>query len=164
MKGNLLIIGAGQYGSVAYEVAKAMNCFEKIDFLDDNNERAMGKLAMYPHLVGEYSHAVVAVGKSEFRMQWLKKLKDAGYKIDPLIDPRAYVSPTSRIGAGSIIEPLAVVQPNATVGRGCLICSGCVLKHNSHVSDGCYIESNAVVVPRAIVPHNFMVDAGKVFG
>ena len=33
MTRTLLILGAGQYGSVAYEIANAMNCFEKIAFL-----------------------------------------------------------------------------------------------------------------------------------
>ena len=39
---NLLIIGAGDYGQIAYEIAEAMERFEKIDFLDDNSELAIG--------------------------------------------------------------------------------------------------------------------------
>lgn len=163
MKEGLLILGAGQYGAVAVEVAKSMDCFEKIAFLDDNNEKALGKLEMYKDLVGEYTYAFVAIGKNSFRMDWLKKLKAAGFKIHPLISPLAYVSPTARIGAGSIIEPMAVVQPNAYVGKGCLICAGAVVKHNSHVSDGCHIDSNAVVIPRAVVPAYTKVECGKVF-
>lgn len=163
MKDSLLIIGAGQYGAVALEVAQSMGCFEKIGFLDDNNEKALGKLDRYRDLVGEYTYAFVAIGKNSFRMEWLKKLKAAGYKIHPLISLYAHVSPTARIGAGSIIEPMAVVQPNAYVGKGCLICAGAVIKHNSHVSDGCHIDSNAVVIPRAVVPAFTKVACGKVF-
>lgn len=163
MKDSLLIIGAGQYGAVALEVAQSMNCFEKIGFLDDNSEKALGKLELYKDLVGEYTYAFVAIGKNSFRMEWLKKLKAAGYKIHPLISPLAYVSPTARIGAGAIIEPMAVVQPHAYVGKGCLICAGAVVKHNSHVSDFCHIDSNAVVIPRAVVPSGTKVECGKVF-
>ena len=43
MNKNLLIIGAGDYGQIAYEIAEAMERFEKIDFLDDNSELAIGK-------------------------------------------------------------------------------------------------------------------------
>ncbi len=32
---NLLILGAGQYGQIAKEIAESMGCFEKISFLDD---------------------------------------------------------------------------------------------------------------------------------
>ncbi len=38
MNKNLLIIGAGIYGVVAKEIAESMNCFEKIDFVDDNRK------------------------------------------------------------------------------------------------------------------------------
>ena len=33
---NLLIVGAGQYGLVALEIAQAMHRFDKIAFLDDS--------------------------------------------------------------------------------------------------------------------------------
>ena len=41
---NLLIIGAGQYGMVAKEIAESMKCFEKIDFVDDVYPSAVGKI------------------------------------------------------------------------------------------------------------------------
>ena len=163
MKESLLILGAGQYGAMALEVAISMDRFDKIAFLDDTNERAIGKLEMYKDLVDEYAYAFVAIGKTSIRMDWLKKLKAAGYKIHPLISPQAYVSPTARIGAGSIVEPMAVVQPKASVGKGCIICAGAVLKNNCHVSDGCHIDSNAVVVPGAVVPAFTKVECGNVF-
>ena len=47
MNKNLLILGAGQYGCVAKEIAESMKVFKKIDFLDDHNEIAVGKIAEY---------------------------------------------------------------------------------------------------------------------
>ena len=41
---NLLILGAGQYGMVAKEIAESMRKYDHIDFLDDNNPIAVGKL------------------------------------------------------------------------------------------------------------------------
>ena len=40
---NLLILGAGQYGQVAKEIAEETGYFDKIAFLDDNSEQAIGK-------------------------------------------------------------------------------------------------------------------------
>jgi UDP-3-O-[3-hydroxymyristoyl] glucosamine N-acyltransferase len=163
MKDSLLILGAGQYGTMAVEVAISMDRFDKIAFLDDSSEKAIGKLEMYKDLVGEYTYAFVAIGKTSLRMDWLNKLKAAGFKIHPLISPQAYVSPTARIGAGSMVEPMAVIQPKATVGKGCIVGAGAVLKSNCHISDGCYIDSNAVIVPGAVVPVYTKVDCGKIF-
>ena len=152
MKRTLLILGAGQYGSVAYEIANAMNCFEKIAFLDDSSERAIGKLSMYAELKGEFTHAVVAIGKTSVRMQWLAKLRAAGYHLDPLIDPRAYVSPSAEVNSGSVIEPMAVVHTASVLKEGCIISTGAVVSHECTCCRGVHVDCNATVAAYAIVP------------
>lgn len=50
MNKSLLILGAGQYGQVAKEIAESVGCFKRISFLDDridsdNDEKSIvGKL------------------------------------------------------------------------------------------------------------------------
>jgi len=43
MKKNLLILGARGHGHVVKETAEAMACFDKIEFLDDHSEKAIGR-------------------------------------------------------------------------------------------------------------------------
>ena len=50
---NLLILGAGQHGRVAKEIAETMDCYSKIDFLDDLAECAIGKLSEYKNFKTE---------------------------------------------------------------------------------------------------------------
>ena len=66
MNKNLFIIGAGQYGFVAKEIAGEMNFFDKIDFLDDNNEIAIGNFERYEELSASYSYDVAAIDNSEY--------------------------------------------------------------------------------------------------
>ncbi len=40
---TLVILGAGQYGLVAKEIAESLGVYDKILFLDDNNPKAEGK-------------------------------------------------------------------------------------------------------------------------
>ena len=35
---NLIIVGAGAYADVAFEIASDMSCFDRIDFVDDNKK------------------------------------------------------------------------------------------------------------------------------
>ena len=56
---NLLILGAGQYGMVAKEIAESMRKYDHIDFLDDNNPIAVGKLGDFENLSNVYDSAVV---------------------------------------------------------------------------------------------------------
>ena len=97
MNNNLLILGAGQYGMVAKEIAEAMGCFEKIDFLDDRNEIAVGKLDSYGKYSGKYDYAAAAVGDAEVRFKYLEKLEAAGYNIATLVSPRAYVAQSAAL-------------------------------------------------------------------
>lgn len=162
MKENLLILGAGQYGCVAREIAEATNHFKKIAFLDDCSVCAIGPLAEYDKRIKDYSHAFVAIGNAETRVLWLNKLKSAGYSLATLVHPQASVSPSAKIGDGSIVEPMAVVQSNAVVGEGSMIASGAVVKHNATVGNGCYIDCNSVVSAGAKVPDGVKVFANTV--
>ena len=65
---KLLILGAGQYGMVAREIAESMKCFEKNDFVDDVYQFAVGKICEINKLIHEYDSAVVAIGNSDLRL------------------------------------------------------------------------------------------------
>lgn len=99
MNKNLLILGAGQYGQVAKEIAEDIGYFEKISFLDDRcgenlerNDLIIGNLSDYEKFVTEYSYAFVAIGSAELRLEYIKKLQDECFKVATLVSPKAYVS------------------------------------------------------------------------
>lgn len=162
-KKNLLILGAGQYGQVVRETAQALGCFERISFLDDNSPIALGKLADFQDFSKEYGCAFVAMGNPGLRRQWLDKLEGAGYELPVLIHPKAYVSPSAKLGKGTIVEPMAVVNTEAVVEAGGLICAGCVVNHNAHILPVCQIDCNAVVASNAVVPEGTKVSSNMVF-
>ena len=161
MNKNLLILGAGQYGTVVKEIAKSMGCFEKIDFLDDTfgngetegnyHEQSIGKLADYEKFVEEYSYAIVAIGDPEVRKAWTEKLKKALYQIPIIASPKAFVGKTVQLRYGVVVEPMAVVHENVVVGIGTIVSAGAVINHNSFVADYCHIDNNAVVMRGAFV-------------
>ena len=159
---RLLILGAGQYGQVAYETAEAMGCFERIDFLDDQNPIGVGKLTDYNTMISDYNYAFVAIGNPNMRLELLQKLEKCGYELAVLIHPKGYVSKSAYIAEGSIVEPMAVVQAGARVERGVLLCAGCVVNHNSTVQQGCQIDCNAVVSARGTVREKTKVSCGDV--
>ena len=162
-KKKLLILGAGQYGRVALETAEAMDCFEKISFLDDNSPAAIGKLEDYEKFLQDYDSAFVAIGNPQLRLKWLQKLEQAGYELPVLIHPKAYVSPSAVLGKATIAEPMAVVNTEAVVEQGGLLCAGCVVNHNAHVMAVCQIDCNAVVASNTTVPEGTKVQSGTVF-
>ena len=157
---NLLILGAGEYGKLVKELAR--NKYTTIDFLDDKSEAAIGKLEDYKNLGDKYLNAVVAIGNNEVRMEWLGRLKEAGYNLPILLSERACVSPSAVIEEGCIIEPLSVINANAKVEKGTIISSGAVVNHNALVKQGCHIDCNAVVGADAVVPEKMHLNYGQV--
>lgn len=157
---KLLILGAGEYGQLVKELAR--NKYTTIDFLDDKSEAAIGKFEDYRKLKNKYVEVVVAIGNNEVRMEWLGKLKEAGYNLPILISEKAYVSPTAVIEEGCIIEPMTTINANAKVERCSIVSSGAVVNHNAIVKQGCHIDCNAVVGADAVVPEKMHLNYGQV--
>ena len=160
---NLIILGAGQYGALVYEIAQSCGLYEKIDFLDDNSENAIGKIADYKKFKGKYNCATVAIGNSDVRLEFLNMLKDSGFNLPAIISPRAWISPSAEIGDGVIIEPNATVSTAAEIGFGCLVSSGAVVNHNAVLCDGSHANCNSTVTARAEVPFMKKLSCGEVF-
>lgn len=160
---NLLILGAGQFGLMVKEIAESMSCFDKIDFLDDNNEIAIGKLCDYEEFAFEYRYAIVAIGNPEVRLAYIEKLREAGFIVAVVASPEAYIAPSAKVMKGSIIEPMAVVQSNSEVSVGTIVSSCAVVRHNAFVGDVCHIDCNAVVMSGSVVPAKTKVEACTIY-
>ena len=160
---NLIILGAGQYGALVYEIAQSCGLYEKIDFLDDSCENAIGKIADYKKIIGKYNCAAAAIGNNDIRLDFLNMLKEAGFKLPAIISPRAWVSPSAKISEGVIIEPNATVSTAAEIGFGCLVSSGAVVNHNAVLCDGSHVNCNSTVTARAEVPFKKKLSCGEVF-
>lgn len=163
MNKNLLILGAGGHGRVVKEVAEAMGIFDKIDFLDDHSESAIGTLAESESLVVQYHHAFVAFGNSELRMKWLEKLESIGYAIPVLVHPTAFISPSATVSTGTVVEAKAIVNTNAVIEKGCIIDLGTIVDHDTFIDYGCHIDCGAIVKAQCIVEPKTKVDSGVVF-
>lgn len=142
---NLLILGAGQYGMVAKEIADSMSIFNCISFLDDNNPIAVGKLNEYARFINKYDSAVVAIGDAAFRLKYIEQLEAASFEIPVLIHEKSYVSPSAVVGKGSFIEPMAVVHTDVTISTGCIISTGTVVNHNAVIGDGCHLNCGTII-------------------
>ena len=148
---KLLILGAGQYGMVAKEIAEATGDYAVIAYLDDKHAAAVGNLQDFEKFRDVYTHAVVAIGNAILRLELLDKLEKTGYKIATLIHPAAYVSPSAVIECGSFIEPMAIIHTDAVIGRGCIISAGTIVNHNSEIGSGCHLNCGTIVASNCVV-------------
>ncbi len=182
---NLLILGAGQYGVMAKEIAEAMGVFDRIAFLDDSfstchperseaissstchPERSVsgveGSLADLPKFTSEFPYGFVAIGNPELRRKLTEQLLQNNMTPATLVHPTAYVSPSAQLQQGCCIEPNATVQTGATLGTATFVASGAVVRHNATINEYCHVDCNAVVQTGSVVPVATKVPCNSVF-
>lgn len=158
---NLIIVGAGQYGRVAKEIAEAVD-FAKIDFLDDSAQDAIGTVSNMEKFVSDYSYAVVAIGNAALRKSLMQQLEECGYMIAILIHPQAYISPSARIGKGCIIEPKAVILTGTTLEAGVFASAGSIVNHNCFIGEMCHLDVGCIVKSNSTIPMGQKIEAGTV--
>jgi sugar O-acyltransferase (sialic acid O-acetyltransferase NeuD family) len=149
---SILVLGAGGHGKVVAETALATGFSETVAFLDDRFT-APGQLssvlgwpvigplaAALEHKTTErYAAALVAIGHAPTRLQWLKRLTEAGYELPVLIHPASWVSPSAQLGIGSVVFAQAVIQAQAVIGSGAILNTGCSVDHDAQLGEGLHI-------------------------
>ena len=161
MNESLLIIGAGQFGQVTKEIAVSMNIFNKIDFLDDNSNLAVGKTSDYLKFKNDYKYAIIAIGDANIRKELFEKIARI-YSIPRIISPFAYVSKRAKIGKGCIIEPMAVINANTVIGESSIICAGAIINHNVIINDYCHINCGAIIRSNSEIAEATKVNYGEI--
>lgn len=149
---NLLIIGAGGHGKVVAEAAELENKYEKISFLDDNDEmdriydfKVVGKINEYKKFKDKYKYIFVAIGNNEVRLRLIYNLLKEGFIVPKIIHPRATVSKYSKVDAGTVILSGSIVNVNCLIGKGCILNINSTLDHDSIISDGAHISSGSII-------------------
>ena len=159
---RLVILGAGGYGRVIADLARQSQRFDEIIFLDDHNGNAAGVCDTFSAYIDSDTEFYPAFGNNEIRMRWLKKLKDADVSVCSLIHASAYVSPTAKIGNGTMVLPHACIGTDAAVGEGCIINMHAVVDHDCVIENGVHVCLGAIVKSAKTVRENTKVEAGQV--
>ena len=161
---DLLILGAGGFGQLLRETALELRQWERIAFLDDaiKREGVLGKCVDYLDYKDEFDYAYPAFGDNHLRIEWLDKLRRAGFTVPTLLHPSAIISPSVIVGSGAAVLHRAVIATGASIGEGCLVNIGAILDHDVRLEKGAHIGLGALVESRCVVPACHKLDAGTV--
>lgn len=161
---NLILIGAGGYGKTVADLASQTKQFSKILYLDDNktDPDIIGTTSDFETFVSDEIVFYPAIGNNSVRLEWLEKLENRHANILTLIHPTAYVSPTVKVGLGSIILPHAVVNTDSVIGKGCIINCGSIIDHGCVIEDGVHICLGAIVKGENRISSRKKIEAGEI--
>ena len=167
---SLLILGAGGHSKVVIETALAENKYQAIALLDDiyqiDNSLSSRKILDFPILgnlkkaltkdiKNKYSHAFVAIGDCNKRLDWLNILQKNSFEIPKLIHPHAFISPSAIIKKGSIVAVNSSIQSSVLIDEGSIINTGATVDHDckiglgSHICPGVNLAGNVNIGPKS---------------
>ena len=152
---KLFLWGAGGHGRVVLDIARAMGGFGPIAFLDDGAPRDGGEFCGCAVFAGleevERRHAsgsaglAIAIGSNRARARCAAVALERGWELETLVHPSAVVSPSARLGAGTVVMPRAVINAGAVVGRNCIVNSGAIVEHDCRIGDHVHLSPGAIL-------------------
>ncbi len=161
---KLLILGAGGYGRTVADLARQTALYDHIAFLDDqaNGSHILGKCDEYGKFVGDDVQMYPAFGNNADRLRWLRALESEGITVPSLIHPTAYVSPTAKIGSGTMVLPKALINTDCLIGAGCILNCGSIVDHGCILEDGVHVCLGAMIKAENRIPERTKIEAGQV--
>jgi UDP-3-O-[3-hydroxymyristoyl] glucosamine N-acyltransferase len=88
-------------------------------------------------------------------------------KVEPLpavIDARAAVHSTARIGPDCVVQPLAAIGEDSVLGARCQIHSGAVIGRNCRLGDDVVLYPNSVLYDGTVLGDRVIVHSGAILG
>lgn len=172
MSKRVIVIGAGGHGRSVAEAILLVGRDEIVGFVDDGAD-ANAKVWKYPILGRTDSlhtlraHAdtvVVAIGNNAVREKLHALVRDAGFELQNVIHPAAFVSPTATLGPGCAVMAGAVVGTEAHLGEGVIVNCGATVDHHCRVDAFGHLGVNACMAGGSVLGHRAWMQAGAALG
>lgn len=137
----MYLYGASGHGKVIKEILEA-NGVKVEGFIDDNEY--LNHFAGLPvfHSAEGLTSVIVSIGNNRIRKMIVEQLNcDFG----TAIHPNAIVSPSAKIGAGSVVMAGAIINADAVIGKHCIVNTGATIDHDVVLEDYVHVAPGANV-------------------
>lgn len=136
----MYLFGASGHGKVIKDILNA-NGIKVEAFADDNpNVNECGGRPVLHDATG-LSPMIVSIGVNRIRKMIVERLKanNSAIKFVTAIHPSAVISPSAKIGEGTVVMAGAVINADAVIGNHCIVNTGATVDHDCKIGDYCHI-------------------------
>ena len=152
----ILIAGASTYGELIAELAAGHDAVSAVGFVDDTPARqgtsfaglpVLGKIDDLGRIAAEagVTDVAVAIGDSASRQHVAGRVREQGVRLATLVHPKAYVSPSARLGPGVIVDALAYVGTHCVLEEGVSVWPTVSISHDIHVGSYASLMAGSVI-------------------
>ena len=137
----MYLYGASGHAKVIIDILEASGV--QVEGLIDDNPN-IDQLQGYPvrHTFTGESPFIISIGNNKIRKQVAERLQTAYGKA---IHPSAILSPTAKIGDGTVVMQGAIIQADANVGKHCIINTGASVDHECVIGDYVHVSPHATL-------------------
>ena len=142
----MYLFGASGHGKVIKDILNA-NGIKVEAFVDDNpNVNECGGRPVLHDAMG-LSPMIVSIGVNRIRKMIVERLRanNSAIEFATAIHPSAVISPSAKIGEGTVVMAGAVVNADAVIGKHCIVNTGATVDHDCVIGDYCHIAPGANV-------------------
>ena len=168
-------VGAGGHAKILVELLQQTGKYELVGLTDMNRERWSTKLMGYPALGGDdvladlYAKGIrvafIGVGAvssdgTRLRAKLFRQVQQLGFDVVTLTHPQAAISPSARIGAGSVVMAGTVLSADVRLGDNVVIYSGTVMEHDSVIESHVHLSPGVTIAGGVTIQEGAFIGAG----
>jgi acetyltransferase EpsM len=166
---KLCLIGQGGHSKVIKEIVLSSNEYQIAAWLDDKftcreekNGIIYGPVSLAKELAADDENIrfLVAIGQNQIRKKITVELSLPLERYAVLTHPTAVISPSAKIGSGTVIMPYCVVNASAAVGNHAILNTGTVIEHDTILSDYVHVSPKAVLTGGVVIGEGTQIGAG----
>ena len=184
---NIVIVGHGGHSKVIEDLILSNINHRIIGYLDDrysevqvNHSLFFGPVHSIDKVIASFGDLkfIIGIGDNHVRKTIVEHIGLSDESYLTLIHPSAVISPSAKIGVGSVIMAKSVINADAQIGKHSIINTGAIVEHDNRigsyvhicpsatltggveVEDGAQIGAAAVVIPYIRIGRWAAVGAG----
>ncbi|WP_223634642.1 acetyltransferase [Planococcus sp. 4-30] len=149
---NIILIGDSGHGKVITDIVKS-NGDDVVAKLDDKYSEIFiedgclyGPLSHVKELIEEKrAKVIVSIGSNPIRRKVVERLNLLDKQYATCIHKQTIISPSAKIGLGSVIMPGAIVNADAHIGIHSIVNSNSVIEHECIIEDFAHLSPGSIM-------------------
>ncbi|MGF9965390.1 acetyltransferase [Bacillus rhizoplanae] len=164
---KIVLIGQGGHSKVVQDIILSNKGYEIVGYLDDRYEDVaiidniyFGPISTAYEMINDFNQIkfVIAIGDNKVRKKIAEKLGLPDNCYATLIHKTAIVSPSAKIGNGTVVMPQVVINADTQIGNHAIINTGSVVEHDNILGDFVHIS------PRVTLTGSIIIEEGAHIG
>lgn len=165
---EIIMIGQGGHSKVIKDIILSNKEFEIVGYLDDQYENInivdntyFGPISSLYEIINDFNQVkfVIAIGNNKVRKKIADKLDLPEDCYVTLIHKTAVISPSAKIGNGTIVMPQAVINADTQIGNHAIINTGSVVEHDNVLGDFVHISPHATLTGSVTIEEGTQIGA-----